>query len=57
MDIHNTFLRKFVKISATLGLSILSFLIPPKSAFLKQISLEVDITYIISSKIPIFMWN
>ncbi len=40
------FLRKLVKISVTLSLNILSFL--------KQISLEVDITYIISSKIPIF---
>ncbi len=48
------FLRKFVKISVTLGLSILSFF-NTKSYFSKQISLEVDITYIKSSKIPIFL--
>ncbi len=53
VDIHKTFLRKFVKISITLGLNILSFL-KTKIAYLKQISLEVYITYIISSKIPIF---
>jgi hypothetical protein len=38
------FLRKFLKISVTLGLNILNFF-KTKSAFLKQISLEVDITY------------
>ena len=47
------FLCKFVKISVTLGLNILSFF-KTKSAFFKQISLEVDINYIISSKIPFF---
>ncbi len=40
------FLRKFVKVFVTLGLNILIF--KTKSAFLKQISLEVDITYIMS---------
>ncbi len=45
-------LHKFVKISITLGLNILSF--EDFKCFLNQISLEVDITYIISSKIPIF---
>ncbi len=40
------FLRKFVKISVTLGL--ISWVFKTKSPFLKQISLEVDIPYTIS---------
>jgi hypothetical protein len=43
----------FVKISVTLGLNILCFF-KTESAFSKQISLVVDIAYIISTKIPIF---
>jgi hypothetical protein len=47
------FLCKFVKISVTFRTLYLEFL-KAKIAFLKQISLAVDITYIVSSKIPIF---
>ncbi len=50
--IFTKLLQKFVKISVTLGLNILSFL-TQKVIFLKQIPLEFDITYVISSKIPI----
>ncbi len=54
VDIHKTFQYKFVKIFVSLGLSILSFSIL-KVLFLKQISLEVYITYIISSKKNLFL--
>ncbi len=50
------FLQKFVKNCVTFGLNILSFL-RLKVLILNQISLDVDITYIISSKYLFLIWN
>ncbi len=46
------FLRKFVKISVTLGLNILRFY--RSKVFSKQILVEVDVIYYKGNKIPIF---